>query len=60
MVTGFVAHEWNSRGGTTYWKNQYVLGDYEITPIDEQPKQSLSGKTVKVELDGVSYEAVIK
>ena len=45
--------------GSTYWKNQYVLGDYEITPIEEE-KQSLSGKTVKVELDGVSYEAVIK
>jgi len=21
--------------GTTYWKNQYVLGEYEITPIEE-------------------------
>ena len=21
--------------GSTYWKNQYVLGDYEITPIEE-------------------------
>jgi len=22
--------------GSTYWKNQYVLGDYEITPIEEE------------------------
>ena len=33
----------------------------EITGIkDVQSKPSLSGKVVKVELDGVSYEAVIK
>ena len=32
----------------------------EITGIDIQAKPSLSGKVVKVELDGVSYEAVIK
>lgn len=33
----------------------------DITGIDvEVEKPSLSGKTVKVELDGVSYEAVIK
>lgn len=31
-----------------------------ITGIDVEEKKSLSGKTVKVELDGVSYEAVIK
>jgi hypothetical protein len=35
------------------------LGDYKIEPIEDE-KKSLSGKTVKVELDGVSYEAVIK
>ena len=28
--------------GSTYWKNQYVLGDYEITPIEEEkPKETL-------------------
>ena len=43
--------------GTTFWKNQYVLGDYEITPTEEE--KSLSGKKVKVELDGVSYTATI-
>lgn len=32
---------------------------FDITGIDVR-KKSLSGKTVKVELDGVSYEAVIK
>lgn len=25
-----------NKTGTTYWKNQYVLGDYEITPIEEE------------------------
>ena len=25
--------------GSTYWKNQYVLGDYKITPIDEEKKE---------------------
>lgn len=23
--------------GSDYWKNQYVLGDYEITPIEDEP-----------------------
>jgi len=31
-----------------------------ITGIKDIQNKSLSGKTVKVELDGVSYEAVIK
>ena len=31
-----------------------------ITGIDADKKPSLSGKTVKVELDGTTYEAVIK
>lgn len=44
--------------GSTYWKNQYVLGDYEITPIEPEVK-TLSGKKVKVELDGISYTATI-
>ena len=38
--------------GNTYWKNQYVIGDYEINEIDET-------KEVKVdeiiELNGVRY-----
>lgn len=25
--------------GTDYWSNQYVLGDYEITPIEEDEKK---------------------
>jgi hypothetical protein len=24
-----------NKTGSDYWKNQYVLGDYEITPMDE-------------------------
>ena len=31
--------------GSTYWKKQYVLGDYEITPIDEEKKEP---KTLKI------------
>ena len=26
--------------GSTYWKHQYVLGDYEITPIEKKPALS--------------------
>jgi hypothetical protein len=25
--------------GSTFWKNQYVLGDYEITPIEDEKKE---------------------
>ena len=25
--------------GSAYWKNQYVLGDYEITPIEDEKKE---------------------
>ena len=48
--------------GSTYWKNQYVLGDYKIESIDEEESQEtlLSGKEVDVIIDGKSYKAVIK
>ena len=47
--------------GSMYWKNQYVLGDYEITPIEEEkPEPSLKGKEVSVTLDGKTYKAVIQ
>ena len=46
--------------GSTYWKNQYVLGDYEIEPIEEVKEVSLTGKEVTVTLDGKTYTAVIK
>ena len=39
------------------------LNDWDTkgyTIIGDEPVKSLSGKTVKVELDGVCYEAVIK
>ena len=31
--------------GNTYWKNQYVLGDYEITPIEDEKKEV---ETIKI------------
>jgi len=33
--------------GSTYWKNQYVLGDYEITPIEEEKKEEVEEMTLK-------------
>ena len=27
--------------GSTHWKNQYVLGDYEITPIEDEKAETL-------------------
>ena len=45
--------------GSTYWKNQYVLGDYEITPIDEEVK-TLSGTEVSVTIGDKTYKAIIK
>ena len=35
--------------GTTYWKNQYVLGDYEIKPIEEEKV------TETITIGGVKY-----
>jgi len=46
--------------GSTYWKNQYVLGDYEITPIEEVKEESLLGQEVIVTVAGKTYTAVIK
>lgn len=46
--------------GSTFWKKQYVLGDYEIKPVEEVPEVSLKGKTVSVTLDGKTYTAVIQ
>ena len=47
--------------GSTYWKNQYVLGDYEITPIeDEKAEPSLSGRELSVTIDNKTYTAIIK
>ena len=34
--------------GSTYWKNQYVLGDYEINPIEEE-------KVETIEIGGIKY-----
>ena len=36
--------------GSTYWKNQYVLGDYEITPIEEKKKE-----VETIEIGGIKY-----
>ena len=47
--------------GSTYWKNQYVLGDYKITSLKEEIEEvSLSGKKVSVTLDGKTYSAIIE
>ena len=34
--------------GTTYLKNQYVLGDYEITPIEDEKPET-------IEIGGIKY-----
>ena len=34
--------------GSDYWKNQYVLGDYEITPIEEEKVETIT-------IGGISY-----
>jgi hypothetical protein len=44
--------------GSVYWKNQYVLGDYEINPIEEE--ESLSGQEVSVTIGDKTYKAIIK
>lgn len=36
--------------GSTYWKNQYVLGDYEITPIEDKKKEIET-----IEIGGIKY-----
>ena len=45
--------------GSDYWKHQYVLGDYEITPLEDEKETSLKGKKVKFELDGKTCTATI-
>ena len=37
--------------GSTCWKNQYVLGDYEITPIEEENVKEVDTITI----GGISY-----
>ena len=37
--------------GLAYWKNQYVLGDYEITPIEEEKKEIET-----IEIGGHKYD----
>lgn len=45
--------------GSSYWKNQYVLGDYEITPIEEKKEESLVGTEFSVTVAGKTYKAKI-
>lgn len=47
-----------NKTGATFWKNQYVLGDYEITPIEEE--KTLSGTEVSVTIGDKIYKAIIK
>ena len=46
--------------GSIYWKNQYVLGDYEITPIEEEKVDTLVGTEVSVTIGDKTYKAIIK
>jgi carbonic anhydrase/acetyltransferase-like protein (isoleucine patch superfamily) len=46
-----------NKTGSIYWNNQYVLGDYEITPIEDE--KSLSGTEVTVTVGGKTYKAKI-
>lgn len=44
--------------GSTYWKAQYVLGDYEITPIEEE--KEVKEMTVAEIIKELGYEIKIK
>ena len=47
--------------GSTFWKHQYVLGDYEISSIEDEKKEvDLSGQEVEVKIGGKTYKAIIK
>ena len=46
--------------GIDYWKNQYVLGDYEITPIEKEKVDPLIGTEVSVTIGDKTYKAIIK
>ena len=46
-----------SQTGTTYWDNQYVLGDYSIEPIDEVPKIEPQNNEI-IELNGKKYKLI--
>ena len=50
--------------GSSYWKNQYVLGDYEITPIEDEKKEvevdDLPGSEASVTIKGKTYKAIIQ
>ena len=35
--------------GSTYWNNQYVFGDYEITPIEDEAVET-------IEIGGIKYD----
>ena len=37
--------------GSTFWKNQYVLGEYEITPIEEKPTITLTDEELLAECE---------
>ena len=46
--------------GSDFWKAQYVLGDYEITPIEDGKKdESLVGQEVSVTVGNKTYKAKI-
>ena len=41
-----------SETGTTYWKNQYVLGDYEIESLEEDVKAEIA----TINIGGTDYK----
>jgi hypothetical protein len=42
--------------GNTYWKNQYVIGDYEINEI-ENTKEEVKTEEI-IELNGKKYKLI--
>ena len=49
-----------SKTGSTHWTHQYVLGDYEIIPIEEKVEEkSLVDTKVSVTVGGKTYKAKI-
>jgi len=46
-----------SETGSSYWNKQYVLGDYEITPIVEDAGKEVSTDDI-IEFNGVKYKKI--
>ena len=42
--------------GSDYWKNQYVLGDYKIEPIEDE--QVIKKNPTEITIEGATYRLV--